>query len=137
MTIFLISVRLFMPEFEKLARARCAVQPFGARSRGKDPTGRTLNCGMQTFDQILLAWIGLTTVLAFLLFSYDKFLAGRSGRRVSEFNLVLVSALGGWLGGLLAMLVFRHKTAKRSFRLKYAASFLVWGGLLYARFAYR
>ena len=92
---------------------------------------------MQTFDQILLAWIGLTTVLAFLLFAYDKFMAGRSGRRVSEFNLVLVSALGGWLGGLLAMLVFRHKTAKRSFQLKYAASFLVWSGLLYARFAYR
>ena len=92
---------------------------------------------MQTFDQILLAWIGLTTVLAFLLFAYDKFMAGRSGRRVSEFNLVLVSALGGWLGGLLAMLVFRHKTAKRSFHLKYAVSFLVWSGLLYARFAYR
>lgn len=91
---------------------------------------------MQTFDQILLAWVGLTTVLAFMLFGYDKFMAGRSGRRVPEFQLVLVAALGGWLGGLLAMLVFRHKTAKRAFQLKYAASFLVWGGLLYARFAY-
>ncbi len=92
---------------------------------------------MQTFDQILLAWVGLTTILAFLLFGYDKFLAGRPGRRVSEFNLVLLATAGGWLGGLLAMIVFRHKTAKRSFQLKYAASFLVWGGLLYARFAQR
>lgn len=92
---------------------------------------------MQTFDQILLAWVGLTTVLAFLLFGYDKFSAGRSGGRGSEFQLVLLAALGGWLGGLLALLVFRHKTAKRSFQLKYAASGLVWGGLLYARFACR
>ena len=92
---------------------------------------------MQTIDHILLAWFGLTSVLTFLLFGYDKFSAGRSGRRVSEFQLVLLSALGGWLGGLLAMLVFRHKTAKRSFQLKYAASFLVWGGLIYARFVYR
>ena len=92
---------------------------------------------MQKIDPILLAWFGLTSVLTFLLFGYDKFSAARSGRRVSEFQLVLLSALGGWLGGLLAMLVFRHKTAKRSFQLKYAASFLVWGGLIYARFAYR
>lgn len=56
---------------------------------------------MRTFDQILPAWVGLTTVLAFLLFGYDKFLGGRSGRRVSEFKLILLATLGGWLGGLL------------------------------------
>ena len=39
--------------------------------------------------------------------------------------------LGGWLGGLLGMLVFRHKTAKLSFKVKYAAGFIVWVGLLY------
>lgn len=87
---------------------------------------------MQTFDQILLAWVSLATVMAFLLFGYDKLLAARSGSRVSEFQLVLVSALGGWLGGLLALLVFHHKTAKRSFQLKFTASFLIWGALLYA-----
>lgn len=92
---------------------------------------------MQTFDKIFLVWIGLTTVLAFLLFGYDKFSAGRSGIRVPEFHLVLIGALGGWLGGLLAMLAFRHKTAKLSFHLKYAAGFLVWAGLIYARLSYR
>lgn len=91
---------------------------------------------MQTFDQILLAWLSLTTVLTFLLFGYDKFAAGRSGRRVPESQLLVLAALGGWAGGLLAMLVFRHKTSKLSFQLKYAASFLVWAGLVYARFSH-
>ncbi|MBP9900213.1 MAG: DUF1294 domain-containing protein [Verrucomicrobia bacterium] len=132
-----MSVRLFMTKVEKLARAGGSVQLFGAGSGGQVTAARVFNRGMPTFDQFFLAWLGLTRVLAFLLFGYDKLLAGRSERRVSEFQHVLVSALGGWLGGLFAMLVFRHKTAKRSFQLKYAASFLVWGGLLYAWFAYR
>jgi len=92
---------------------------------------------MQPFDKILLFWLGLSTLLAFLLFGYDKVSAGRSGSRVPEFNLVLIGALGGWLGGLLGMLVFRHKTAKLSFQLKYAAGFLVWAGLIYAWLSYR
>lgn len=96
-----------------------------------------VNYQMQIVDKIFLAWLGLTTFLTFGLFGYDKFMAGRAGRRVSEFHLVLFAALGGGLGGLLGMFVFRHKTAKRSFQLKYAAGFLVWGGLLYPRFAYR
>jgi uncharacterized membrane protein YsdA (DUF1294 family) len=87
---------------------------------------------MRTSDQILLAWLALTSVVAFLLFGYDKFRAGRSGARVAELHLVLAGALGGWLGGLLGMMLFRHKTAKFSFQLKYAAGFLVWAGLIYA-----
>lgn len=92
---------------------------------------------MQTLDQFLLAWLGLSTVLTFLLFGYDKFAARRSGWRVPEFQLVLLAALGGWVGGWLAMLVFRHKTAKLSLHLKYAVSFLVWAGLSYARLTHR
>jgi uncharacterized membrane protein YsdA (DUF1294 family) len=30
------------------------------------------------------------------------------------------------------MLLFRHKTAKLSFKLKYALAFVVWAGLIYA-----
>ena len=46
---------------------------------------------MQPFDKILLFWLGLSTLLAFLLFGYDKVSAGRSGSRVPEFNLVLIT----------------------------------------------
>ncbi len=81
--------------------------------------------------KLLLFWLVLTNVLAFLLFGWDKVRAGGSGRdRVSEFNLVAIGAIGGWPGGLLATLLLRHKTAKLSFQLKYAAGFIVWAGFI-------
>jgi len=92
---------------------------------------------MKTADQLFLCWLALTSLLAFLLFGYDKFRAGRPGHRVSEFHLVVVGAIGGWLGGFLGMMVFRHKTVKWSFRLKYAAGFLVYAGLIYAYLLWR
>lgn len=84
-------------------------------------------------NHLLLFWLGLTNVLAFLLFASDKFKSGGSGgNRINEFNLAAIGAVGGWPGGLLAMLLFRHKTAKPSFKLKYGIAFLVWAGLIYA-----
>ena len=86
---------------------------------------------MTKFHQVLFVWLAVTSFIAFLLFGYDKWKAGQSGQgRVSEFLLVLVGALGGWPGGLLGMLVFRHKTSKLSFQFKYALAFLVWAGLM-------
>ena len=92
---------------------------------------------MSEFDFIFLSWIGGTSVLAFILFAYDKFQSTRSGRRVPEFQLCLVAALGGWPGGFLGMLIFRHKTAKLGFKIKFAGALLVWGGLIYARSKWR
>ena len=87
---------------------------------------------------LLLTWLVLTNVFAFILFGLDKFRAGQSGRsRISEFRLALLGAVGGWPGGLLGMLLFRHKTLKLSFQIKYAAALLVWAGLMYAALAWR
>jgi uncharacterized membrane protein YsdA (DUF1294 family) len=87
---------------------------------------------MSPFHQLLFGWLALSSSIAFILFGYDKYRAGQSGQgRVKEFHLVLVGALGGWPGGLLGMLFFRHKTAKFPFQLKYSVAFLVWAGLIY------
>ena len=79
---------------------------------------------MSSVDQLALAWFGFWSVLAFLTFGYDKWRASRSGQRVSEMNLVLLGAIGGWLGGFLGMNLFRHKTAKWTFKLKYALALI-------------
>lgn len=82
--------------------------------------------------QLLLAgWLGATSLVAFVLFGYDKWQAGRKGGRVAESTLWLASALGGWPGGLLGIVLFRHKSAKTSFQLKFGAAFVVWLGLLW------
>jgi len=93
---------------------------------------------MKSIDLYVLLWIGATSAVAFALFGFDKLRAKRPGRsRISEYHLVLAGALGGWLGGLGGMLLFRHKTAKLSFLLKYAAGFLVWAGLIYLWYRHR
>jgi uncharacterized membrane protein YsdA (DUF1294 family) len=71
-------------------------------------------------DTIALGWFTLFNVTTLIAFGFDKWRAARSKLRVSEFTLLLLAALGGWLGGLLAMNLFRHKTAKWTFKLKYA-----------------
>lgn len=82
-------------------------------------------------EQLFLGWLGTNSVLALLLFGYDKWQAGRKGGpRVAEFTLCLVSAIGGWPGGLLGLMLFRHKSAKPSFQIKFIAAFVVWVGLV-------
>lgn len=86
---------------------------------------------LKTVDQWLLAWMAFTSAWAFLLFGFDKWRAGRTGsRRVAESSLCLVSALGGWPGGLLGIVVFRHKSSKPSFLFKFFLALVVWAALV-------
>lgn len=79
---------------------------------------------LKTVDVIVLLWLGGLGVGTFLVFGFDKWRAGRVEPRVSEARLLWLSALGGWLGGLLGMIVFRHKISKWSFKLKFAIALL-------------
>ncbi len=83
--------------------------------------------------QFLLDWVALASVWTCALFSFDKWRARRDrGSRIAESSLLLSSALGGWPGGLLGMLLFRHKSAKPSFQWKFAGVFFVWLALVIA-----
>ena len=54
---------------------------------------------------------------AFFCFYRDKRLAMRHQFRIRERTLLLLCLLGGSLGGLAAMLLFRHKTRHLKFTL--------------------
>lgn len=77
-----------------------------------------------------MIWIIASSAWGFILFGLDKWQAVRGGRRIAESTLWWVTALGGWPGGLLGLVVFRHKSAKDSFQLKFAAAFFVWAALV-------
>lgn len=79
---------------------------------------------------LVLAWLALMSAWTFLLFGFDKWRAGRGAERVAESTLCWAATLGGWPGGLLGILLFRHKSAKASFQLKFAAAFFAWAGLV-------
>lgn len=68
---------------------------------------------------VVLAWVLSTTVVAFGAYGLDKALAKMSRLRVPERVLLALSFSGGTLGALAGMKLFRHKTAKSSFRMKF------------------
>jgi len=67
----------------------------------------------------------IVNVIAFILIGYDKYLAKAKKRRVSEKTLLALVLIGGTIGSGLAMLFFRHKTAKRSYLMKFWGIFLL------------
>jgi uncharacterized membrane protein YsdA (DUF1294 family) len=87
---------------------------------------------LSNLDSWAAGWFAVINTVTFLAFGFDKWRAGRSGSRVAERTLVLLGAIGGWPGGLIGMSVFRHKTAKGAFKLKYALALIpfaaeIWG----------
>ena len=60
--------------------------------------------------EILSLYLLVMNALGLLLMIRDKQQAIKRGRRIPEFNLIMVAALGGSLGSLLGMYIVRHKT---------------------------
>ena len=59
---------------------------------------------------LLMIYLVIINLIAFLTFGADKRRARRDRRRVRESTLFLLAVLGGSAGALLGMYVFRHKT---------------------------
>ena len=56
------------------------------------------------------AHVGLTSLLTYFVFAWDKRKAKGTGRRISEANLLWLTFLGGAPGAYAAMRRLRHKT---------------------------
>ena len=65
---------------------------------------------------------------AFILLAADKARARRHSRRIPERTLLLLAGLGGSIGALFAMRLYRHKTKKNKFR--FGVPLLLLGQLL-------
>ncbi len=66
----------------------------------------------------LANWLVVVNLITFGYYGLDKLLASRSWNfRIPERVLHMLNAVGGSPAALLAMRVFRHKTAKVSFRV--------------------
>ena len=89
------------------------------------------------------SWVHLlyagASALCFAFYAVDK-AAARAGRdRISESMLLSLGFIGGWPGALVAQQVFRHKTVKRLFRVRFWLSvaanvaIFAWATLVMAR----
>lgn len=64
----------------------------------------------------LVYLIGIN-IIAFILFGIDKRKAVNNSWRINEFLLLGICALGGATGGLIGMVIFKHKLSKIKFYL--------------------
>lgn len=66
--------------------------------------------------RIALYYLLAVNLLTFISYGIDKWKARRNRWRIPEATLLLLAALGGSIGALLAMKMFRHKTQHKKFR---------------------
>ena len=67
--------------------------------------------------RLLTIYLILINALGLLLMCLDKHYARKKMWRIPERTLMTVAALGGSLGSLMGMYLFRHKTRHRKFTL--------------------
>ncbi len=63
----------------------------------------------------LLFYFILMNLIGFLVMGIDKLKAKKRGFRIPEATLFLIAVIGGSIGSILGMYLFRHKTRHRSF----------------------
>ena len=67
--------------------------------------------------KLLLYYLLIINAAGFLLMLVDKWKAKKNRWRIRESTLLLVAALGGSIGSLAGMYLFRHKTQHLKFTL--------------------
>lgn len=81
------------------------------------------------------AWLIAINVTTILLFGYDKAIAKGRRQRVPERVLLLLALSFGAIGALVGMTLFRHKTAKAMFQIKFWLVVVIQVLLVWAYFA--
>jgi len=87
--------------------------------------------------KIFLLYFLFINVLVFIFAGYDKSQARKNNRRVPEKTLFLMALCGGSPGLLTAMLLFKHKTSKTSFIVKFAVILVIQAALIIAYLNYK
>lgn len=79
----------------------------------------------------LWVWLGAWSVTAFIFYGYDKAQAKRGAWRIPENVLHFVALVGGFIGALIGMYTFRHKTQKKAFITVIILSAVIWAGVFF------
>ena len=75
--------------------------------------------------QNILIYILIINVITFFIMWFDKHEAKIGDWRVPERTLFLLVLLGGGIGGIAGMYVFRHKTRKWYFKIGFPAILII------------
>ena len=65
---------------------------------------------------VLLYYLIVINIVTFLVYGIDKWKAKQGSWRISETTLLILAVIGGSIGALLGMKVWRHKTMHKKFK---------------------
>ena len=68
-------------------------------------------------EYIFAIYIAIVNLIAYILYATDKYKSKKTRWRISERALIISALVGGSVGALLAMKMFRHKTKHKKFTL--------------------
>lgn len=74
----------------------------------------------------MIYYFVIINIITFILYFIDKRCAIKKKERISEFALLLFSLFGGFIGGILGMIICHHKTRKRKFWVINILSLIIW-----------
>ncbi len=80
----------------------------------------------ETVKLVLSAYLGIMTLVGFIIMGVDKKKAEKHAWRIPEKTLFLVQILGGAIGGTIGMYTFRHKTKHWYFVIGFPAIAIAW-----------
>lgn len=87
---------------------------------------------MNKLSWLVVAWYALLGVITYGTYAKDKAAAQSGDWRTPESTLHLLSALGGWVGAMVAQTYLRHKSQKPEFRITYYLTVIInLAGLLF------
>ncbi|WP_201585981.1 DUF1294 domain-containing protein [Psychrobacter sp. HII-4] len=86
----------------------------------------------QKLSWLVVAWYAVLGIVTYITYAKDKAAAQNGDWRTPESTLHVLSALGGWVGALLAQTYLRHKSQKAEFRMTYYMTVVInMAGLLF------
>ncbi len=65
----------------------------------------------------MIEYLVIINILLFIIMGIDKYKSIKNYYRIPEKILLLLALLGGSIGGILGMYIFRHKTQKLKFKI--------------------
>ena len=81
---------------------------------------------------LVVGWYAALGLVTYIMYAKDKAAAQSGDWRTPESTLHILSALGGWVGALLAQTYLRHKSQKPEFRVTYYLTVVInMAGLLF------
>ena len=82
------------------------------------------------FSILLFSYVFIINVISFGMYAIDKRNAHYNCWRLSEALLLGLAVIGGAYGAGAGMILFRHKTLRKSFLATVTISFILWIVLL-------